>query len=337
MLCIASCTARDYKLSGDIFVKTGEYEKAASEYKKWVKKDRNSPAAYVSLSVPYYKKNDYSKAAEYLKEAFEIDGEAAKKAVLSYEKLLEVENYSWNTFYTGAKEFLEKEELEIAKGFVEEAEEVDNNNYKAMAYVLHGRIYIIEEEYTEAFESLTKAINFDENNGEAYLYLGEIYSNQKKTEEAISSLEKAVSKTPGNLLGHRLLGENYLKAGKYDKAIEALEEASSMSNNDQAVLYNLSCAYLEKEDYTRASDIAEKILALPEVELGTKAEAYIILGISNIHKKKYNEAIEVLDKAVEADPSNCDSYQLIAHAYNKAGKVKLSKEFSRKWVKCVKK
>jgi tetratricopeptide (TPR) repeat protein len=328
---------RDYKLSGDIFVKTGEYEKAAEQYKKWANKRKNDAEPYVALSVPYYKENNYMKSAEYLKKAFEVDKEAAKKAVLSYEKLLEVENYSWHIFYTGAKEFLDKQELKIAKGLVEEAEEDKDSNYKAMAYVLHGRIYIMEGKETEAFDYLGKAIKLDENNGEAYLYLGEIYSNQNKPDKAISSLGKAISKNPDNLLGHKLLGQNYLKVGKYDKAIEALEKASSMSNNDQTLLYLLSSAYLQKEDYTRASDIAEKILGLPELESGAKAEAYIILGISNIHNKKYDEAIEVFDKAVEADPGKCDSYQLIAHAYNKAGKVKLSKEFSKKWERCVKK
>lgn len=337
LLCIASCTARDYKLSGDIFIKTGEYEKAAEQYKKWANKRKNDSEPYVALSVPYYKQNNYMKSAEYLKKAFEIDKEAAKKAVLSYEKFLETESYSWHIFYTGAKEFLDKKELKIAKGFVEEAEEVEDSNYRAMAYVLHGRIYIMERKYTEASDYLGKAAGLDEDNGEAYLYLGEIYSNQNKTDKAIPFLEKAVSKNPDNLLGHKLLGQNCLQAGKYDKSIEALEKASSLSNNDPAVLYLLSSAYLQKEDYARASDIAEKILGLPEVESGTKAEAYIILGISNIHEKKYSEAIEALNKAVEAGPSNCDSYQLIAHAYNKAGKVNLSKEFSKKWEKCVKK
>ncbi len=277
------------------------------------------------------------KSAEYLKKAFEINKESAKKSVLSYEKLLEVENYSWNIFYTGAKEFLKEQKLEIAEGLIKEAEDVEDSKYQSMSYVLHGRIRMREKDNNEAFDYLNKAILLDNNNAEAYAYLGKVYTDQNKTDNAIASLKEAVSKDPNSFLGHKLLGQNYLKQEEYDKAIEALEKAFSMNANDSTVLYNLSCAYLEKEDYTRASEVAERILGLPEVASGSKAEAYIILGISNIHKEKYDEAIESLKEAIEAAPDKCDSYQLLAHAYNKAGKVSLSKEFSRKWEKCVQK
>jgi protein O-GlcNAc transferase len=256
---------------------------------------------------------------------------------LSYEKLLEVENYSWNTFYTGAKEFLKEQKLEIAEKFIEEAEEVEDMKLKAMSYVLHGRIRMMKKDEDEAFGYFNKAIKLDKNNAEAHAYLGKVYTDQNKTDNAIASLKEAVSKDSDNFLAHKLLGQNYFKQEKYDMAIEALEKASSMSPNDSTVLYNLSCAYLEKGDYIRASEVAEKILRLPEVASGSKAEAYIILGISNIHKEKYDEATESLKRAIEAAPDKCDSYQLLAHAYNKAGKVSLSKEFSKKWEKCVQK
>jgi len=337
LLFIAGCTARQYKLSGDLFVKTGEYEKAAAQYQEWAKIEDGKPGPYVSLSVPYYKKNKYMKSAEYLKKAFEIDKDLAKEAVLFYENFLEVENYSWHIFYNGAKNFLDEQQLEIAKGLIKEAEEVGDSSYKAKSYVLHGRAYIVEGEEDKAFGYLDKAINLDKNNGEAYIYLGMIYANQNKIDEAIFSLKKALSKDPDNFLAHKLLGQNYLKQGKYDKAIEVFEKASSISGNDPTILYLLSSAYLQKEDYTRAEDLAEKILSLNGEDSSADAEAYIILGISNLNREKYNNAIEVLNKAIEADSNNCDSYQLLSHAYNKAGKVNLSKEFSKKWEKCVEK
>ncbi len=334
---MAGCTAREYKLSGDLFVKTGEYEKAVEQYQKWADIEDDKPEPYVSLSVPYYKKSNYMKSAEYLKKAFEINEDLAKEAVLFYENFLEVENYSWYIFYNGAKNFLDEQQLEIAKGLIKKAEKIDDSSYKAKSYVLHGRASIMEGEETEAFDYLDKAINLDKNNGEAYIYLAMIYANQSKIDEAIFSLKKALSKDPDNFLAHKLLGQNYLGLEKYDKAIEAFEKASSISGNDPNILYLLSSAYLQKEDYTRAADLAEKILALNGEDSSIDAEAYIILGISNLNREKYNDAIDALNKAIEADSNNCDSYQLLSHAYNKTGKVNLSKEFSKKWEKCVEK
>ena len=193
----------------------------------------------------------------------------------------------------------------------------------------------MKKDEDKALDYLNKALDLNEANVEAYIYLGEIHLNQDKINQAISSLKEAISIDPENFLGYKLLGQSYLRAEKYDMAVEMLEKASSISNKDPAILYNLAHAYLQKEDYTRTSNIAEKILDLPGVESNIKAEAYILLGMSNIYKEKYNKAIEALNKAVDADSNNCDSYQLLAHAYNKAGNISLSKKFSKEWEKCV--
>jgi len=276
-------------------------------------------------------------SAEYLRTAFEINRDLAEKAVLFYEKLLGVENYSWHIFYTGAEEVMNNGQFEKSIEFIEEAEEVEDSTYKAMSYVLHGRIYMKKEEDDEALKYFDKALEFDEDNAEAYLYSGEIFTNKNKFDKAVFNLKEAVSIKPDIFLGYKLLGQNYLRAKKYDMAIESLEKAFSINNSDRVVLHSLAYAYLQKEDYTRASSIAETTLNLQEIEADTRAKAYIILGMADIYEEKYDEAIAVLNKAIEADSNNCDSYQLMALAYNKAGKVSLSKEFSRKWEECVEK
>jgi tetratricopeptide (TPR) repeat protein len=337
LVCIVGCTAREYKLSGDIFLKTGEYGKATAQYEAWAKKENNKSAPHVALSVPYYKEENYVKSAEYLKRAFEIDRELAGKTVLFYENLLGVENYCWYVFYNGAEKNMKDEQFKKAIEFIEEAEEVEDSNYKAMSYVLHGRIYMKKDEEEKALQYFDKAIDFDENNAEAYLYSGEIFTNKNKFDKAVFNLKEAISIKPDIFLGHKLLGQNYLKAKKYNMAVESLEKAFSINSSDPVVLYNLAYAYLQKEDYTRAYSVAETILNLQEVGSDTRAEAYIILGMADIYKEKYDEAIEVLNKAIKADSNICDSYQLLALAYSKLGEVNLSKEFSQKWEECVEK
>jgi tetratricopeptide (TPR) repeat protein len=271
-----------------------------------------------------------------LEKAFEIDRDSAREAVGYYEDLMKVNNYSWNVFYNGSKDFMDEQQFKIAGKLIEKAEEeVTVPKYKAAAYALHGRILIMAKNKKESLEYLHKAINLDTNNVEAHVDLGNIYANQNDTEKAIFHLKKAVSLNPEYLTGYKLLGQNYLKVKKYDMAIEMLERASSMTANDPTILYDLACAYLQKEDYTHAKSIAEKILGLPELEANIKAEAYITLGMSDIYNEKYNEAIDALKNAIAADSNNCDSYQLLAHAYNKLGNASLSREFTQKWERCV--
>ena len=337
LLSIVGCTARGYKLSGDIFLKTEEYEKATAQYKAWAKKEKDNPGSYVALSVSHYKENDSTKSAEYLKRAYEIDRDIAGESVLFYEKLLGLKNYSWQVFYSGAKKDLNNGEFKRAAGFIKEAEEVQDSIYKAMSHVLHGRIFLEEGEEDKALSYFGKALDFDEDNAEAYLYSGEIFTNRDQYDKAVLNLKEAISVKPDIFLGHKLLGQNYLRAKKFDMAIEAFEKALSINKDDQVVMCKLAAAYLQKEDYTRASSIAQTILNLKEIESDKKAEAYIILGMTDIYAEKYDEAVEVLNKAIEADSNNCDSYQLLALAYSKAGKVNLSKEFAKKWEECVEK
>jgi tetratricopeptide (TPR) repeat protein len=332
---LIDCGTREYKLSGDLFIKSEEYEKAATQFKKWVNRDPSNAKAFVSLSAPYYKINNYKKSAECLEKAFEIDRDSAREAVGYYEDLMKVSNYSWYVFYNGAKGFLDEQQFDIADGLIGKAEDVTDSRLKAAAYALHGRIMMMKKNEQKSLEYLHKAINLDSNNIDAHIDLGNIYANQNDTEKAILHLKKAVSLNPEYLTGYKLLGQNYLKAKKFDMAVEMLEKASSKLSNDPVILYDLAYAYLQKEDYLHAKSIAEKILGLPELELNIKAEAYITLGMSDIYNEKYNEAIDALKNAIAADSSNCDSYQLLAHAYNKLGNATLSREFTKKWERCV--
>jgi tetratricopeptide (TPR) repeat protein len=333
-LFLTGCSTKEYKLSGDIFIKSKEYEKAADQFKRWVNRDSDNPKAFVSLSVPYYKENDYKKSAEYLNKAFNINPDSAREAVEYYENLMEVDNYSWRVFYNGSKELLNEQQYKTASELIEKAEEANSSKYKAMAYALHGKILMIEGNTQKSIDYFYKAIELDTNIADAYIGLGEIYTNQNNTDKAIPYLKKAISLNSEYLTGYKLLGQNYLKAQKYDLAVEMLEKAYSLTN-DSAILYALTQAYLQKEDYARAKSIAEKILGFSELDSNSKADAYITIGMADIYNQNYTNAIEALNEALRANPDNCDSYQLLALAYNKVGNLSLSKEFSEKWKKCV--
>ena len=280
---------------------------------------------------------NHKKAAESLKRAFEIDSVSSKEAISFYEKLLHLDNYAWEVFYGGAEAFMNENQIALSLKMIEEAEKVNDKEKKAKSFALHGKLYIVKEEEEKALEYLFKAVEIDENNFDAYVYLGEVYSILENPTHAIEYFKKAIAIDKETFTVYKLLGENYLETKKYDLAIEMFEKASSIRNDDLVVLYYLADAYLQKEDYSRAINVAEKILDLPEEVFTSTAEIYILLGISNFHLEKYSEAIEALKKAIEIAPGNCDSYQLLAHSYNKIGKNSLSKEFSEKWEACVEK
>jgi tetratricopeptide (TPR) repeat protein len=328
---------KQYQLSGDLFLKSEEYKKATTEYSKWANVEPDNYKPFVSLSVAYYLQKEYEKATECLMKAFETDTVLSKEAVVFYEELLSMDNFIWNVFYNGAEAFILDNQLATAAKIIQEAEKVDNNEKKAMAFVLHGRIHIEKEEEDKALQFFLKANELDRDNVNAYVYLGEAYSNLAEPSKAITYLKKAINIDAGNFTACNLLGEIYMETKKYDLAVEMFEKTSSLTEDNAAVLYKLAHAYLQKEDYPRTKNVAEKILDLPEIDEATAAEAYILIGILGFNNEKYTESIEALNKAIEANPDNCDSYQLLAHSYHKIGKDSIAKEFSRKWESCVEK
>ena len=326
-----------YQLSGDLFLKSEEYKKAATEYSKWANAEPDNYKPFVSLSVTYYLQKEYEKSAEFLMKAFEIDTVLSQEAVVFYEGLLSMNNYTWNVLYSGAEAFMLDNRLATALKLIEEAEKDDNKKKKAMAFVLHGKIHIAKKEEDKALQYFLQANELDKDNLDAYICLGEGYLNLDEFSKSITYLKKALDIDAENFTACKLLGEIYMETKEYDLAIEMFEKASSLTDDNSAILYKLAHAYLQKEDYPRAKNIAEKILDLPEIDEATTAEAYILIGISSFNNEEYNESIEALSKAIESNPHNCDSYQLLAHSYHKIGKDSLSKEYSQQWETCVEK
>lgn len=318
-----------------MYVKSEDYEKAISQYKEWVKREPNKPAPFVAISIPYYKEKEFKRSAVYLKKAFEIDKDLAVRAVKSYSNFIKSDSYSWDVFYHGAEKFLDEQKFELAGGLAEKAEEVSSGRRKAMAHVLHGKSLLGKEEKKEALGLFQAALDLDDENLDAYISLGKIYTAQGNPEKAITHAEKALALDSTCFRCYKLVGQNYLRVQKYNLAVEVFEKASSIKDNDPSLLYELACAYLQKEDYSRAEGIGEKILGLPNLDAKTKTETYILLGISNMYKKDYDKAIESLKEAIEVTPDNCDSYQLLVQALNKIAKEDLAREFAKKWEECV--
>ena len=115
---------------------------------------------------------------------------------------------------------------------------------------------------------------------------------------------------PGEPARQRL-GLIYLQHGKIDESIEELNLIISAWPNDNKSRYYLATAYEEKGDNEKALEHFRGINAKSRYFVNAQLQIAYILNT----QEKYDEAIEVLEKAVLLDNEKAELFLMLATVY----------------------
>ena len=333
IIILTGCKAAEIT-GGNIHVQNRQYDKAIEQYKEATKKYPDKAKPYVSLSVPYFLKKNYKEAADILFKALQINKEEAKEGIKEYESFLGLEDYDWQVLYNGSITYM-NEDPERAIELVEASEDLSVQEHKSYSYNLHGNLMTILGKNEESEKYYKLSIETYEKYLDPYLSLGKYYMLQRNTEEAILYFENALSVDPTETEVYIWLGQAYLDLEEYEKAIDILGRASSKLKGNASILYNLALSYFKREDYETALTTNEEVIAMEEVDTLIQSKAYNLTGQIYVKQEKYNEAVKILEEAVTKNPNNCEGYHVIAIAYQKLNKNKLSNEYADKWLECL--
>jgi Flp pilus assembly protein TadD len=138
--------------------------------------------------------------------------------------------------------------------------EADPNN-ASMHYNL-GVAYERRDEYEKARKEYDEAIRLKEDFGEAYLAIGNSFMVQKKFSDATESLSRAVELMPANYTAAYNLGVCYSNNGRYAEAESAYKKASAISPSEPVVHYQLGMALLGQSKNVEAKAAFMKYLEL---------------------------------------------------------------------------
>lgn len=154
-----------------------------------------------------------------------------------------------------------------------------------------------------------------------------MFAEERNAEGAVVPLERAIRLDPTNADAHHTLGLVYGRLGFFNRAEGPLRRAVALfteqSVNNESLRAPLADArnslgvvLMNLGRYEEALPILR--LATEEITYGSQHLALGNLGLAYIHRQRYPEAIEVLQRAVRRQPTFCVGNARLGEAYARA-------------------
>ncbi len=250
-----------YCVLGDIYLSTGYFEDAITEYKMAIWLDSFNIAAYRHLCRAYEEQGDYNQAIEIynkliamapnipdlysnLANIYYIKGDF-DSAISNYQTAITLNpNKSWTSVIAQTMGFVYQENKSdpdaaisaYQTAYVLTPEDID-------IYVNLGSAFYDKEDYANALAVYRQALELQPHNPKIHCNLGFLYWGKGDTEEAIKSYELAIKYNPNYDIAYNNLGVIYLDdLGRVNKSIELFKKAVEANPNYALAHFNLARA-----------------------------------------------------------------------------------------------
>lgn len=250
-----------YCVLGDIYLSTGYYEDAITEYKMAIWLDSFNIAAYRHLCRAYEEQGDYNQAIDIynkliamapnipdlysnLANIYYIKGEF-DLAISNYQTAITLNpNRAWTSVIAQTMGFVYQENKSdpdaaisaYQTAYVLTPEDVD-------IYVNLGSAFYDKEDYANALAVYRQALELQPYNAKIHCNLGFLYWGKGDTDEAIKSYELAIKYNEKYDIAYNNLGVIYLDdLGRVNKSIELFRKAVDANPNYALAHFNLARA-----------------------------------------------------------------------------------------------
>lgn len=152
----------------------------------------------------------------------------------------------------------------------------------------------------EAADAFRTALELQPGNPSAQTLLASALLQQGDTDAALGLLTTAVDTAPDYYPARNVLGRAYAAAGRADEAIEQLQEAVRLQPEDSGSRALLANLLLQERRLDAAADhAAELVRRHPE-----QGPVHTLLGTVELHRERYTEALAAYESALELSPDS---------------------------------
>ena len=327
---ILAGTSRELFVKGSLSAVKGDYEAAIAKFREVLVAEPENAAVYFSLSKTYVALTMPDSARHYAEKAVQYN-----PSNIYYRQLLAGIYFDMRLFSDAALQF---ERLTL----------MEPEDTRSLFYLAHA--YLADEKHEKALETFARILRFDPSNENAQVQSLWLELKLKRYGAAIHSLENMMEANGGNDKLQLTLGELYLQSGKPDKALEifqqmvyekpsfvpawvALFEVHIEQAEQELFLKELRRFYaIDDIDFSRKIDVVKLFMLRAENDQSYSEHVhemvdelvafrpgdpsvYVLRGMSLRVRKKYMQAQEDFQRALDLDQQNIFAWEELTSMY----------------------
>ena len=291
MLALAPHDAVILNNLGVLYVKQGDYPKAASTLERALKVNSKLFTASAMLGLSLFKMGDYGRARNPLEAAVTANPKDREAEFILAQDLLRLSDFP---------------------AAVKRLEHLSQNDPQNQQF-----LYLLGKTYMQLSENVLGKINsIDPNSVWAHQISAELMESMKNTDGAVLEWQKAIAAAPNQPGIHYKLGDLYWSQSQWDQAAEQFRLEQTLDPNNCLVPWKLGDILLHKgTDSESALQLENQALAAcPHL---TDAHAVHARLLMKLHRE--SEALVELQAASQAAPDDSSLHFLLAQAYRAGG------------------
>ncbi|MCW5212194.1 tetratricopeptide repeat protein [Desulfobulbus sp. TB] len=274
-------------LLAKVYIRQGEFQKAAAQYRKIHQLDNKDTTSLLLLSELYLAENKYNMAKTALLDVLAVDQRSYSAHLLLARLLVAEEN-----FKEGQRHYKQALNITWSEGLQLELAD----------------LFTKQEKYTQAVALYKEILHHDEDNEEAQVALIHIYLLQGKGRKAMKELQSLKKTIKDPTQAELTIIRLYARWEEYDKAIALLEKLLQKKEFSEA-RYLLAALHFQKKQYTKVLLDLQKISSqAPEYEDSLFLQ---VRTLKELHR--HQQAVQILESTLSKEETQTpDLYILLA-------------------------
>ena len=206
---------------------------------------------------------------------------------------------------------------------------LSSDPHSAGAHQMLGKTWFMLGSFDKAATELETALKITPNDNEVSYTLSLAYLKQHKLELAQQIYSQMLSRLGDRPQLRIVFGRAYRETGYLGEAVEEFKKAVALDPKFPRAHYYLGLTYLLKDGASRLPDAEQEF----KLELDSHPDEFFAnyyLGIVYAMDRKWDLAIPRLKKATSIQPANADPYFYLGQAYQETGRNPEAIEMLRK-------
>ncbi|MEQ9366801.1 MAG: tetratricopeptide repeat protein [Leptospirales bacterium] len=336
---------------GVMALESERYSEAKRQFIRALKYNPESVGALVNMAVVERRLGNHADAQQYARQARELaprdrnvalilgnilnESQDVEGAIDSYREGLSESPDDPLLLYNMALSLLRQEKYEEALLNFSKAARAARGGGTGLgatgiavqAHAHMGQIYFRQGNLEMAADALRSAVQLAPDNGKFRYNLGVIYLRMNRGGQALQEFTRALDAGTNDADVYRALARAFNGSDLRQPAlaIRALEKGLYLRPDDINTLFQLGELYHAENDLVNAARVYAKIVNITPGDVNTE-DAYLKLAVVYSEMERYNDAIEVLERASGINPRNARTYFVLGQVYDRAGRRDLAIE-----------